>query len=91
MKFNTIIHALGAIACIAGIYGLRNAGYVVWQWPGIALLWVLSSYINASFTHKQTRLVEKLDKERNELIEKLHESELRRWETEIRLADASKK
>ena len=91
MKFNTFIHALGAIGCIAGIYGLHNAGYIVWQWPAIALLWIVSSYINAYFNNKQSRLIDKLDKERNELIEKLHESELRRWETEIRLADASKK
>ena len=91
MKFNTVMHILGAIGCIAGIYGLRNAGYVVWQWPMIALIWILSSYINVYFNHKQSRIIEKLDKERWELIEQNIKLESRAWEAEMKLAKADKK
>jgi hypothetical protein len=52
MKINNILHIIGAIGCIGGIFGMYSYGYHIWQWPAIALLWVASSYMNAWSAYK---------------------------------------
>ena len=88
MKLNNIFHAIGAIGCILGIYGLRNESYHIWQWPVVALIWILSSYINTANSNRQSKLIEKLDAERNELIGKNIKQEGKLWEAELLLAKA---
>jgi uncharacterized membrane protein len=55
MKMNNFGHAVGAIGCIGGIYGLHNESYHIWQWPVIALLWCISSYVSAYSAHRANK------------------------------------
>ena len=86
MKWNNIFHALGAIGAIGGIYGLHAAGWVVWQWPAIALLWIITSYINVQSAHRSNAEVERLHQKLMESIEHLSKQELKTWEAEMKLA-----
>lgn len=70
-KLTIILHSLGAIACIGGIIGLISYGWIVFQWPLIALIWIITSFIN-SMTIERLETNEKLmDERHNELIEQL--------------------
>jgi hypothetical protein len=82
MKLNNIFHAIGAIGCIVGIYGLHNN----WLWPVVALIWITGSYVNAWHGHRQTKLIEQLDKERTELIGENIKLEGKLWEAEMKIA-----
>lgn len=86
MKLNNIFHAFGAIGCILGIYGLHNESYHIWQWPAVALIWILSSYINTANSNRQSKLIDKLDADRNELIGKNIKLEGKLWEAELKSA-----
>jgi uncharacterized membrane protein len=91
MKWNNILHIISAIGCIGGIIGMYSNGWLIWQWPAIALLWVISSYINAWSAHRANRDVETLYKEKLDMIEELTKSDMRAWEAEWKLAKANKK
>lgn len=86
MKVNNFLHIIGAIGCIGGIYGFHNAGWVIWQWPAIALLWVISSYINAWSAHRSNTEVQRLHIDLMYNIEQLSKQELKTWEAEMKLA-----
>ena len=86
MKLNNIFHAIGAIGCIVGIYGLHNESFHIWQWPVVALIWITVSYVNAWHGHRQTKLIEQLDKERTELIGANIKLEGKLWEAEMKIA-----
>ena len=45
-KVGIILHTLGLLGCVAGAIGLNNYSWVIWQWPIIAGIWVLSSFIS---------------------------------------------
>ena len=91
MKWNNIFHTLGALGCIGGIIGMYSNGWLVWQWPAIALLWIITSYFNAAYASNLKRTIEQLDKERVEIIEQNIKLEGRAWEAEMKLAKADKK
>jgi uncharacterized membrane protein len=91
MKWNSIFHALGALGCIGGIIGLHSHSWLVWQWPTIALLWIISSYTNAWSAHKANREVDTLYKDKLDMIESVTKAETRAWEAEWKLAKADKK
>ena len=86
MKLNTILHGIAAIGCIVGIYNLYNAGWAVSQWPIVALIWIVSSYINVAYSRRQSKLIDQLDKERTELIGANIKLEGKLWESEMKMA-----
>ena len=86
MKLNNIFHALGAIGATIAIYTLSGYGMHVWQWPAITLLWIISSYFNVANSNRQSKLIEKLDADRNELIGKNIKLEGKLWEAEMKIA-----
>jgi hypothetical protein len=83
MKWNNIVHTLGAIGCIGGIFTTATC------WPAIALLWIISSYFNTAYAHNLKNGIEQLDKERVEMIEQNIKLEGRLWEAEMKLAKAN--
>jgi hypothetical protein len=85
MKWNNILHALAAVACITGIFTTANA------WAGIALLWIVTSFINASRAHILTKQIEQMDTDRNELISHNIKLEGQVWDAEMKLVKANKK
>jgi uncharacterized membrane protein len=89
MKWNSIFHALGALGCIGGIIGLHSHGWLVWQWPTIALLWIISSYANAWSVYRANQEKHILTKEKLDMIEELSKADLRTWEVEMKLAKAN--
>ena len=89
MKWNNIIHTLGALGCIGGIVGMYSNGWYVWQWPAIALLWIISSYINAWSAYRANQEKHILTKEKLDMIEELSKADLRTWEVEMKLAKAN--
>jgi uncharacterized membrane protein len=91
MKWNNIMHALGALGCIGGIIGMYSNGWLVWQWPAIALLWIITSYMNAWSAHRANREVDTLFKDKLDMIEELSKADTRAWEAEMKLAKADKK
>jgi hypothetical protein len=91
MKWNNIFHALGAIGCIAGMYAFHNNGWVIFQWPAIALLWIINSYINASTANRANRKADELHKDLMHNIEELAKADTRAWAAEMKLAKAGKK
>jgi hypothetical protein len=91
MKWNNIFHTLGALGCIVGIFGMVSYGWHVWQWPMVALLWIITSYFNASYAGNLKKTIEQLDKERAELIDRNIKMETRVWEAEMKLTKALKK
>ena len=86
MKWNNIFHIAGAVGCIGGIYGLHSAGWVMWQWPVIALLWIISSYVNVLSAHRSNAEVQRLHEQLMHNIEQLSKQELKTWEAEMKLA-----
>ena len=90
MKWNNIFHTLGALGCIAGIFGLMSYGWHIWQWPGIALMWIITSYFNAAYVSSLKKTIEQLDKERADLIDQNIKMETRAWNAEMKLAKADK-
>lgn len=86
MKVANILHIAGAAGCIGGIIGLYSAGWLVWQWPVIALLWIISSYMNAWSANRSNKEVERLHKDLMYNIEQLSKQELKTWEAEMKLA-----
>ena len=89
MKWNNIMHALGALSSIAGIYGLYGYGPHVWQWPAIALLWIITSYINTRSAYRANQETERLHKDLLYSIEQLAKADMRTWEAEMKLAKAN--
>ena len=91
MKWNNIMHALGALGCIGGIIAMYSNGWLVWQWPAIALLWITTSYINAWSAYRANREVDTLFKDKLDLIEELTKSDMRAWSAEAKLDREGKK
>ena len=91
MKSINIIHTLGAIGCIGGIVGTSGMGWQIWQWPAIAALWVLSSWMYALAMHRRESEIKSIHKENISLIEQLSKEQMKTWDAEMRLAKASKK
>jgi hypothetical protein len=91
MKWNNILHTIAAIGCIGGIFGTYNSGWIMWQWPMIALLWVTSSYINAWSAYRANQEKHILTKEKLDMIEELSKADLRAWTAEMRLDKANGK
>jgi len=87
MKTNNIFHALGAVGCILGMFGVTH--YSIW--PGIALLWIIASYFNAAYANNLKKQIEKLDSERKELIDNNIKLEGQLWDCEMKLGLANKK
>jgi len=58
----------------------------VWQWPAISLLWIISSYFNTTHVNRQSKLIDKLDTERKELIGQTIKLEGKLWEAEMKSA-----
>ena len=86
MKVANILHIAGALGCIGGIIGFAGMGWHVWQWPAIALLWLINSYINAWSAHRNSAEVQRLHKDLMYNIEQLSKQELKTWEAEMKLA-----
>lgn len=91
MKWNNILHLIGALGCISGIFGLYSYGWPVWQWPMIALIWIVSSYTNAWSAHRIHRENKRLHNELINSIEQLAKADTRAWDAEWKLAKADKK
>lgn len=91
MKWNNILHAFGALGCISGVFGLFSYGWHVWQWPAIALLWIITSYINVWSAHRLHNENQRIHKELINSIEQLAKADTRAWEAEWKLAKADKK
>jgi hypothetical protein len=91
MKWNNIFHALGALGCISGVFGLYSYGWPVWQWPVIAFIWIVCSYINVWHVHRVHKDNEELRKDLINSIERLAKADTRAWEAEMKLANANKK
>jgi hypothetical protein len=91
MKWNNILHALAAIGCILGIYNLHNAGWQVWQWPAVALMWILVSYINCWSNYDYQRKLEELRKELYNSIDKYAKADTRAWMAEMQLEKSKQK
>ena len=91
MKWNNIMHSLGTLSSIGGIYVLYGYGWHVWQWPVVALFWILSSYFNAWSAYNSNKETERLHKELLSTIEELSKQELKTWEAELKLAKANDK
>ena len=86
MKVANILHIAGAVGCIGGIWGLHTAGWIMWQWPAIALLWLINSYINTWSAHRSSSEVQRIHKDLMYNIEQLTKQELKTWEAEMKLA-----
>lgn len=86
MKVTNIMHLMGAIGCIGGIYGLHDMSWHIWQWPAIALLWLVSSYISSLSAYRNREEVHRLHNDLLYNIEQLSKQELKTWEAEIKLA-----
>ena len=86
MKWNNIFHIAGAVGCILGTFALASYGWHIWQWPAIALLWIVNSYIHAWSAHRSNAEVERLHKDLMYNIEQLSKQELKTWEAEMKLA-----
>jgi hypothetical protein len=86
MKWNNIMHTLGALGCIGGIIAMYNNGWLVWQWPAIALLWIITSYINTRSAYRANQETERLHKDLLYNIEQLAKADMRTWEAEMKLA-----
>ena len=85
MKWNKILHALAAIGAIVGIFTTAN------MWAGIALLWIVTSFINAARAHSLLNQIEHSDKDRTRLIIEKVKLEGKVWDAEMKLAQATKK
>lgn len=79
MKFINIIHGIGAIASIFGIWALgsQGHGFFIIIWPFITLTWVMHSFVNAVNARYYSKWVEDLLEEKSFLIDSLTEIEER--------------
>ena len=84
-KWTIILHSLGALGCIGGIFGLASYGWIVFQWPIIALVWIVTSFVNAMAVDRLEKNEKLMDERHNDLNEQLVKAQ-----TELHKAQFSK-
>ena len=84
-KVGITLHTLGLIGCVCGAIGLNNYSWVIWQWPIIAGIWVLSSFISmftVSRLEADMKLMDRMHEDmRDELVKTqtaLHREQLKK-------------